>query len=311
MVNGLTAKEIDRFNEKVAFEVIMPHIKPSLSRIVDLADKWYNRRGDFSEKESKEFHKLFKELSSRIWEYMPVPEELFGLWRRLLVAQNQIGIRELICVSEEKDDGAIPKIDVPSLIYHMEGSSILRVIGSIIKQGYTNGKILEFGSRFGGFSYAAANSGFDAFGIELVGEYVDAAFKVIKELPQDRRGPRIFKGNYYPSEFICKHKERFEGIINRELSWETKTTRTNYFSGDPYMQMNLSFSDFSCYYTWPFEDSDLVTLLFSERAKTDSIMVLANRWCEEPSLPPNIKVVDRILTNNKDSPMFYLLAKKF
>lgn len=134
------------------------------------------------------------------------------------------------------------------------------VLRELAATGLPRGSLFcEWGSGFGVVACLAALLDFEACGIEIEGELVDAA----RELADDFEIPAEFvRGSFIPrgSESCMRTGDSF--------NWLTAT------SNDAYEELGLSVSDFDVVFAYPWPDEEWLTAALFERwASVGAILV--------------------------------------
>ena len=194
---------------------------------------------------SPELRRFIEESDSRIYEYLRTRPRR----RRGFVASDLVAVKQ----------------------------ALERVVDTNLAPGPA---FLEWGSGFGGVTVLASMFEFDAYGIEIQGELVEAA----RELAQDFGHEVVFThGTYVPAGA----EELTEGV---EYTW--------WDTGEPsaYEELGMDPEDFDVFfaYPWPGEEQ-LIDRLYTRYASVGSLLVTYHGVSgvrlltkNDPSGPPHL-----------------------
>lgn len=138
--------------------------------------------------------------------------------------------------------------------------SVYAVLQALAAEGVAPGKLFcEWGSGFGVVACLAAMLDFDACGIEIEGELVDAA----QELADDFDLPvQFIRGSFIP--------EGSEPCLDPSADYAWLTTHGE----SPEEELGLAPADFSVIFAYPWPDEEnLVGALFERHAHTGAVLV--------------------------------------
>ncbi|RMF06817.1 methyltransferase domain-containing protein [Candidatus Woesearchaeota archaeon] len=172
----------------------------------------------------------------------------------------------------------------------------------------SNASFLDMGCGVGNVVLRMALEGYKSYGIDYDKDAIAESERARENLGISKELARFAVGNYYPNELhqteegrrlLKKTTEQFR--VKRDKEKEQKPEWNS-----PYDALGIRYRDIDLFYSYPYDNEEMILHIFSEFAKPGAVLFLRPVFSEEYKLPSNVERVDR----NIDGSVLDVLVKK-